>query len=456
MSNKIFCHCLNNFYYNNVILSEEKLKLLKEKKDLNIRRLKEGLDEYNKEHSTYYHIDEFIVQGSVAMGTTVSSDENNFDIDIAVIMDKSTLPLGTLSAKRIISDSLKKKCVGMKNEPDETGNSVTIEYEDGYHLDFALYGKDGNEYYHCGSIEWDKRNPRSISRWFNEQNQKSQGKLKKLVKYIKFFCKQDSSWIMPGGLIISVLVDEAIKYEDISLDTDILLKNVINRIISRIKISKEIYNPTDKTINLLNKQKDYDKINNLLSRLETRIVKVNDLSEISSTEDYYKAWNYFFGDDYFNDEDNHKIIGYEDPEEEIDSFFIVKPNCLNDKLITCQLSSKEGKTNGYTIRNYESGTQLSVSKFRDKELTFKANPLNYSPYTIMWKIKNNGTKAKEHNSLRGEINYSNRNTLDDIPYIEGKERHEGISFSGNHYVECYVIKDGMVVEKGKFYVNFIE
>ena len=294
MSNKIFCHCLNNFYYNNVILSEEKLKLLKEKKDLNIRRLKEGLDEYNKEHNTYYHIDEFIVQGSVAMGTTVSSDENNFDIDIAVIIDKSTLPLGTLSAKRIISDSLKKKCIGMKNEPDETGNSVTIEYEDGYHLDFALYGKVGSEYYHCGATEWDKRNPRSISKWFNEQNQKSQGKLKKVVKYIKFFCKQDSSWIMPGGLIISVLVDEVIKYEDISLDTDTLLKNIINKIISRLKISKEIYNPTDKTISLLNKQKDYDRIDNLLTRLETRIVKINNLSEASSIEDYYEAWNYFF------------------------------------------------------------------------------------------------------------------------------------------------------------------
>lgn len=456
MNSKTFYNCLNNFYYNNVILSEEKLKLLKEKKNLNIRRLKEGLEDYNKEHNTSYHIDEFIVQGSVAMGTTVSSDENDYDIDIAVIMKKSSLPEGTLSAKRIISDSLKKKCLGMKNEPDATGNSITIEYEDGYHLDFALYGKVGDEYYHCGSSEWDKRNPRSVSKWFNDQNQNSQGKLKKIVKYIKFFCKQDSSWVMPGGLIISVLVDEVFKSEDISSNIDELLKNIINRIISRLKINKEIYNPTDKSISLLNKQRDYDKINNLLTRLEIRITKINQLHETSSIEEYYDAWNYFFGGDYFNDTNNQKLIGYEDPEEEVDSFFVVKSRGNNDKLITCQLSSKEGKTDGYTIRNYESGTQLSVSRFRDKELIFKANPSNYGPYVIMWKIKNNGSKAKENNSLRGEIKYSNYNTLNDAPFIEGKERHEGISFAGNHYVECYVIKDNIVVEEGKFMVNFID
>ena len=74
----------------------------------------------------------------------------------------------------------------------------------------------------------------------------------------------------------------------------------------------------------------------------------------------------------------------------------------------------------------------------------------------MWKIKNNGSKAKENNSLRGEIKYSNYNTLNDAPFIEGKERHEGISFAGNHYVECYVIKDNIVVEEGKFMVNFID
>ena len=77
-----FSQMLNIFYINNVILPVEKIKELKEKKDLNITRLKEGLIEYNLENKTNYKIDEIVIQGSIAMGTAVSADEKNYDIDI--------------------------------------------------------------------------------------------------------------------------------------------------------------------------------------------------------------------------------------------------------------------------------------------------------------------------------------------------------------------------------------
>ena len=48
-----FSQMLNTFYINNVILPLEKVEELKEKKDLNIRRLKEGLEEYNIENSRF-------------------------------------------------------------------------------------------------------------------------------------------------------------------------------------------------------------------------------------------------------------------------------------------------------------------------------------------------------------------------------------------------------------------
>lgn len=118
------------FYVNNVILPINKINQLYEKKQLNIDRLKAGLKEYNNENNTDYEIQEIIVQGSIAMGTSVSADEKNYDIDIAIVMDKQKLPEGTLASKRIISESLKKKCYNMKNEPDPTGNSITIEYEE--------------------------------------------------------------------------------------------------------------------------------------------------------------------------------------------------------------------------------------------------------------------------------------------------------------------------------------
>ena len=51
-----FSQMLNTFYINNVILPLEKVEELKEKKDLNIRRLKEGLEEYNLLSERLTHI----------------------------------------------------------------------------------------------------------------------------------------------------------------------------------------------------------------------------------------------------------------------------------------------------------------------------------------------------------------------------------------------------------------
>ena len=76
------------FYVNNVILPINKINQLYDKKQLNIDRLKAGLKEYNNENNTDYEIQEIIVQGSIAMGTSVSADEKNYDIDIAIVMDK--------------------------------------------------------------------------------------------------------------------------------------------------------------------------------------------------------------------------------------------------------------------------------------------------------------------------------------------------------------------------------
>lgn len=44
---------------------------LRQKKILNIKRLKDGLEEYNSEHGTNYKISVERVQGSMAMHTVV-------------------------------------------------------------------------------------------------------------------------------------------------------------------------------------------------------------------------------------------------------------------------------------------------------------------------------------------------------------------------------------------------
>lgn len=64
------------------------------------------------------------------------------------------------------------------------------------------------------------------------------------------------------------------------------------------------------------------------------------------------------------------------------------------------------------------------------------------PYEVKWKVLNRGPDAKRRDNIRGQIiNTSNDPTL-----------HEVTSFRGDHLVECYIIKDGVVVARDRIHV----
>ncbi|WBC08928.1 hypothetical protein [Micromonospora sp. WMMA1947] len=59
------------------------------------------------------------------------------------------------------------------------------------------------------------------------------------------------------------------------------------------------------------------------------------------------------------------------------------------------------------------------------------------PYDVKWKVLNRGDEAERRNNIRGQIISSSR------PGV----RHERTSFRGEHVVECYIVKDGIVVAR---------
>ena len=65
------------------------------------------------------------------------------------------------------------------------------------------------------------------------------------------------------------------------------------------------------------------------------------------------------------------------------------------------------------------------------------------PFDVKWKVRNRGDEAKRRNCLRGEIIAPNR---------IGGARHESADFRGPHYVECYIVKDGIVVARDRINV----
>ncbi len=131
---------LAEFYDNHVRLGNDRRGQLAKVRDLNLDRLRDGLNdlevETGKPHkgpSTWKN------QGGCAMHTLNQAEHNDYDIDVAVVFEKGDLPDDPLKARQRVRDALLKRCDNFTKEPEARHNAVTVWYQDGYNIDFAVY-----------------------------------------------------------------------------------------------------------------------------------------------------------------------------------------------------------------------------------------------------------------------------------------------------------------------------
>lgn len=446
------------FYYNKVVLSKKETTNLREKKNLNITRLKDGLVEYNEENKTNYKIAEVLEQGSVAMSTVTQNQKNDYDIDVAIVFDDTNIAgLGQREIKNIVVKALKKKCTNFKKEPEALTNCVRIGYSDNYHIDFAIYRRIKNDdgsykYEHAGS-EWRERDPRAINNWFKDEIKTHGEKLRQAVRLSKMFCKSRESWQMPGGLIQSVLCDEKIQdYKRM----DEMFYYTMKEVQSRLEEDKEVKNPTSEQ-SLLLKDKDKDKVKNLCNRLKDKLSKLDILfNEKCSEKEAIEAWYEFFKHDYWTyseDEEsrsfavsenlivksmNNKLIEYDDTEEYIDNIMPVAHKYNVNVQLNC-IVHRNGKYYSKLRYMLSKGEKIKKGDKLYFYIDTEKSKL-YGLYNIYLKVKNVGKIAENTNSIRGQIF-----NMKDYELKENKYHYEEASFEGQHFVECYIEQNGICV-----------
>ena len=446
------------FYYSKVVLSKKETTNLREKKNLNITRLKDGLVEYNEENKTNYKIAEVLEQGSVAMSTVTQNQKNDYDVDVAIVFDDTNIAgLGQREIKNIVVKALKKKCTNFKKEPEALTNCVRIVYSDNYHIDFAIYRRIKNDdgsykYEHAGS-EWRERDPRAINNWFKDEIKTHGEKLRQAVRLSKMFCKSRESWQMPGGLIQSVLCDEKIQdYKRM----DEMFYYTMKEVQSRLEEDKEIKNPTSEQ-SLLLKDKDKDKVKNLCNRLKDKLSKLDILfNDKCSEKEAIEAWYEFFKHDYWTyseDEEsrsfavsenlivklmNNKLIEYDDTEEYIDNIMPVAHKYNVNVQLNC-IVHRNGKYYSKLRYMLSKGEKIKKGDKLYFYIDTEKSKL-YGLYNIYLKVKNVGKIAENTNSIRGQIF-----NMKDYELKENKYHYEEASFEGQHFVECYIEQNGICV-----------
>ena len=437
----------NEFYSSNVVLPQSDLDKLYSIKDLNLQRLKDGLKEYNEEHNTSYTIIEDAVQGSVAMRTVVQNEDNDFDIDVAVVFNKSDIgDKGAKATRNMIADALKRKTKQLNAEPEVKTSCVRVKYADGYHIDFAVYRRDWDEcnecwkYEHAGS-DWSERELKGLKEWFAAQNNASEGKLRKVVRLSKMFCNSRDSWKnMPSGLLQTVLCEENLQESYDRLDE--LFYYTMKQIVNRLESDLSVVAPVDNGRVLTQRQIDLTKMTNWKNRLKSKLEDLEVLfNDDCSKDDAIQAWYGFFNHDYWDEQvassrfvasEAHKttVHDFVDNEQFIEDLFPVSEH--HSVNVSCIVGG-----DGFRPRPIQEYLLL-LRGFLPHNFEIRCNVSSTTvpnPYEVYWKVKNVGPEAERKNQLRGEIN--NR----------GSSIIEHTNFYGNHYIECYIVKDGVCVAR---------
>lgn len=80
---------------------------------------------------------------------------------------------------------------------------------------------------------------------------------------------------------------------------------------------------------------------------------------------------------------------------------------------------------------------------KERELTFWVAEIDVPPpFKIYWKVKNVGPQAIERDMIHGEIRIDSGH----------RQITEHSTFQGDHYVECYAVKENVCVARSRIIV----
>ena len=463
---------LNEFYKDYVRLSTDERKKLAGYRDTNLDRLKSGLDKLGEEHNkTYAYYEYYRNQGSYAMFTLNQHPDNEYDIDIAIVFKKDDLPSSALGARQRIADAFNKVAGHFSQDPEARPNAVTVWYAEGYHIDFAVYRTyedafGGIIHEHAGP-DWTERDPMGVTNWFNDSVKSSSPpkeygatvddyQMRRMVQLLKAFAKSRSSWNLPGGLIISVLVDEC--YQPDYYRDDAALYYTMLAIHNRLDLNTEVYSPVSTSESLTNRDKYKKQVERFRDKLDSAIKKLDPVFADDCTEDEaMKAWNSVFNHPFWAEEvveDEPVAADDKDLDERAHSRFTANLP-LGEK--SHQESMRWVFANTHRVRLYAytylgknkklgglKSDGRTIKNGLDLKYVVKTNVRGH--YRVFWQVVNTGKHAELEGGERGNIFESN----DPNPAVHW----EASLYTGKHWIECFIVKNGTCVARsGRFFVN---
>ena len=302
---------------------------MRERRDTNLDRIKDGLDEMKKPK-----VVESIAQGGYKQHTMTqppeADPESRYDIDLGIVFEENEVA-GARTTRHWVCDAIARKATGMKNEPEAKKKCVRIVYEGGYQCDFPVFrrsGAEGNYLYELSSgDDWYESDPRSMNAWVAEEisrlSPESSGnhQLRRIIRLGKFYAKTHAARLskkFPGGLLMTALLIDA--YVSVKDRDDESFRETLRGISGRSKFASVYANGV-----VISDDKDTGRIGRLIHEAGKSVAELDELDDVDCTsEDAQKAWrkvfrHKFFGESAATTSQIHTNLSGEEKDKRIDA-----------------------------------------------------------------------------------------------------------------------------------------
>ncbi|WP_321778353.1 nucleotide-binding domain-containing protein [Sulfurimonas sp.] len=420
------------FMNDEVNLNPARIKILNQKRTT-IQTFIQNSDSFKD-----MYIDMFS-QGSYKHKTIIKPPKANKEFDADILLHLEPSEAWEYNPKMYINElfNIFKTTDRYKDIVIKNTRCITLNYVGNFHVDIVPIVKRKGHFYIINKYDnmFEKTNPIEYINWLISKNQDSNYQLRKVIRLFKYIRDIKQTFTAKSILLNTMLAnqvyqtDSAEKY--INLPTSFkLIINRLNDFLQANYFMPNIHNPKMPEENFM-RNWTQEQYLNFRKIIFSYTEKTNDAYNEEDKKKSIKKWKSVFGSKFPEFTRSTKLEAsnenYSSEEEFITD--IVDSVSLDYKLkINCMVKGQNGirdmLLNMVPILRAEKKLEFFIESL-DSDITIG--------YEIYWKVKNEGNEAKKANKLRGSI-------------FKGKKSHiEPTKYKGRHYVECYLIKDRILI-----------
>jgi hypothetical protein len=380
-------------------------------------------------------------QGSLAQKTIINpkDEKRGFDADLLVECEnRFETPKALLKTVKDIL--LANQRYADKIEPGH--RCVTVQYAGEFHLDVVpcvrhngqLYiaNKDGDWPLSFGEKvgTWEATDPDGLSAWIGERDDHANGFLIPTIRLCKFLRDYKGRPKIKSVILTRLLADrifrrQSAEFTDLPTTLVLVLEDLVAWCDTQ-PVAPTLYEPTCGAELRL----DDTNWDAFCTQIRSLAKRSREAYDADSQEATLARWRDLFGKRFPAPADR-QITATTLDEGEQDLFLDYEIPTEVTGLVTLET---EVRKDGVNLGTIYANTPLE----KGLDLYFRvASTTVPRPYDIYWKVKNSGREAMAAKALRGEINKAQDGPL--------PSKKESTAYTGSHYVEVYLVKDGVCV-----------